>query len=246
MAAKIFTRTVPFLLLLTSALPALAGDQYTVDAWRKGLREIDQKLRAHQWEAAEKQSRRLADQVIEEAGLGDSAAYTLSVVSAFRAIAEAGQGREEDADWHWVTALSIFPDIGKTDLSPYGPPAAGLKQRQPQLSDLHPQPSGGAQLVEPSATPPKDVQAPRVIRQVSPSFPKGLRLMGVGGKVVAEIIIGEDGVPHHARLLEAEGGPAMKYESLEALRQWRFEPAKLEGKPVKVYYVLTINFDLKR
>jgi Gram-negative bacterial TonB protein C-terminal len=29
-------------------------------------------------------------------------------------------------------------------------------------------------------------------------------------------------------------------------RQWRFEPAKLEGKPVKVYYVLTINFTLKR
>ena len=74
MAAKTFSKTAPILLLLTSALPVLAGGQYTVDAWRKGLREIDQKLRAQQWKAAEKQSRKLADQVIEEAGLGDSAA----------------------------------------------------------------------------------------------------------------------------------------------------------------------------
>ena len=166
------------------------------------------------------------------------------MVSAFRAIAEAGQGREEDADWHWVTALSLFPDISKTDLSPYGPPAAGLKERQPPLSDLHL--SASPKLVEPSETPAKDVQAPRIIRQVPPSFPEGLRLMGLPGKVVAEIIIGKDGVPHSVRVLEAEGGPAMTYEALEALRQWRFEPAKLEGKPVKVYYVLTINFVLKR
>ena len=38
----------------------------------------------------------------------------------------------------------------------------------------------------------------------------------------------------------------MQYEALEALRQWRFAPAKLEGKPVKVYYVITINFALRR
>jgi TonB family protein len=63
---------------------------------------------------------------------------------------------------------------------------------------------------------------------------------------VTETLIGEDGVPHHVRILEAEGGPAMKYEALEALREWRFEPGKLEGKPVKVYYVLTINFTFER
>jgi len=118
---KPLSKIAAILLLLTSALPAQDIRQYTVEAWRKGLREIDQKLRARQWEAAEKQSRKLADQIIEAAGLGESAAYTLAVVSAFRAIAEAGQGREEDADWHWETALSLFPDIAQTDLSPYGP-----------------------------------------------------------------------------------------------------------------------------
>jgi TonB family protein len=244
MALKAFSKTASILLLLMPALPAQDLSQYTVDAWRKGLREIDQKLRVHQWGAAEKQSRKLADQIIEEAGLGESAAYTLAVVSAFRAIAEAGLGREEEADWHWETALNLFPDIAKTDLSPYGPPAARLKERQPSLADLQPQASTIAQLLAQPST--GNVKAPRVVRQVPPSFPEGLGLMHVAGKVVAETIIGEDGVPHHVRVLQAEGGPAMKYEALEALRQWRFEPAKLEGRPVKVYYVLTINFALKQ
>jgi len=242
---KAFSKTAVILLLLTPALPALA-DQYTVDAWRKGLREIDQKLRDRRWEAAEKQSRRLADQIIEGSGVGESAAYTLAVASAFQAIAEAGQGRETEADWHWSTALNLFPDIAKTDLSPYGPPAAGLKERQPELSDPHQQAAEGAQLVDHPTPPPGAVQSPKIIRQVPPSFPEGLRLMRVTGIVVVESIIGEDGAPYHPRVLKAEGGPAMQYEALEALRQWRFEPAKLEGKPVKVYYVLTITFSLRR
>jgi len=124
----------------------------------------------------------------------------------------------------------------------YGPPAAGLKERQPSLTDL--QASTIAQIA--GQTPSKNVQPPKILRQVRPSFPEGLGLMHITGKVVAETIIGEDGVPHHVRVLQAEGGPAMKYEALEALRQWRFEPAKLEGRPVKVYYVLTVAFSPKR
>jgi protein TonB len=70
--------------------------------------------------------------------------------------------------------------------------------------------------------------------------------MRVTGEVVVEAIIREDGVPYRPRVLKPGGGPAMQYEALEALRQWRFAPAKLEGKPVKVYYVITINFALRR
>ncbi|MGH7337233.1 MAG: energy transducer TonB, partial [Myxococcota bacterium] len=36
------------------------------------------------------------------------------------------------------------------------------------------------------------------------------------------------------------------YASFEAMRTWRFEPAKLKGKPVKVYYSLTVNFKAPR
>lgn len=34
-------------------------------------------------------------------------------------------------------------------------------------------------------------------------------------------------------------------KALEAVREWKFEPATLDGEPVAVYYNLTINFTLQ-
>ncbi len=33
--------------------------------------------------------------------------------------------------------------------------------------------------------------------------------------------------------------------AVDAIKKWRFEPATLHGKPVAVYYNLTVNFRLQ-
>ena len=33
--------------------------------------------------------------------------------------------------------------------------------------------------------------------------------------------------------------------AVEAVQRWKFKPATLEGKAVKVYYVLTVNFQVQ-
>jgi TonB family protein len=33
--------------------------------------------------------------------------------------------------------------------------------------------------------------------------------------------------------------------AVEAVTRWKFKPATLEGRPVKVYYVLTVNFQVQ-
>lgn len=48
MARKAFSR-IAITLLLMSALPVVAGP---ADTWRASLKEVDQKLRAQEWEAA--------------------------------------------------------------------------------------------------------------------------------------------------------------------------------------------------
>lgn len=181
--------------------------------------------------------------IVEGAGTGEGASYSLAVVSAFRAIAEAGQGHEDAADWYWATALNLYPEIAKTDLKPYGPAAAGLKARQVRFTNTDSQRPAGP---EDGAVPKelaKEVQHPKILRQVRPEFPAGLRQLGVTADIKVEAIIGEDGVPRHPLVLTmGHAVPAMKYMVLDSLREWRFEPARLEGKPVKVYYVLTVNF----
>ncbi|HEX9945877.1 MAG TPA: energy transducer TonB [Thermoanaerobaculia bacterium] len=242
MATKAFLRTTTaVLLLLAGALP-LSGGPSPPEQWAMHLKEVGQKLRAQQWEEAEKQVLRVADQIVERTGTGQGAAYFLAVASALQAIAESGLRREEEADWHWDMALNLFPDIAKTDLSPYSPSADRFKTRQLRSADPDRTSPQAVEAAKQDAIK-KDIQPPRIIRQARPKFPEGLRQMGVSGNLAVETIIDRDGVPRQPLVLSTQGvGPAMKYAALEALRQWRFEPARLEGEPVKVYYVLTINF----
>lgn len=237
--------------LLLAAVASLAAGQQTVQtmaaAWRAGLREVDEKLRAGKWADAEKRARRLGSEIVAGAGTGEGAAYSLAVASAFRAIAEANLGREEEAVWHWDMALNLFPEIGKTDVSPYGPQAAELRQRilrpiEPEVSPetLRIAREGGKVEVKPYGL---NVERPRVVKQASPDYPKSLGLMGAEGWVVVSTVIDTSGRPVSPRVMQIQGGgPAMAYVAMDSLARWRFEPAKLDGQPVPVFYVLTVNF----
>lgn len=235
--------------LLLAAVASMAVGQQTLQtpaaAWRQGLREVDEKLRAGKWGDAEKRARRLSSEIVAGAGTGEGAAYSLAVASAFRAIAEAGLGQEEDAAWHWDMALNLFPDIGKTDVSPYGPKAAALRERV--LQPYNPAASPDVlYLLEKGKTVEINklrIERPRVIKQQAPDYPKTLGFMGAEGNVVILTVIGIDGRPLSPRVLSIQGGgPSMAYVAMEAMRHWRFEPAKMDGKPVMVFYTLTVNF----
>lgn len=231
-------------------LASAAAGQQTLQSpeayWRQGLREVDEKLRAGKWKDAEKRGRRLSQEILGGAGAGEGAAYSLAVASAFRAIAEAGLGEEQDAAWHWDMALNLFPDIGKTNVSPYGPKAAELRERVLRPIDPIVTPDQirilreGGTVEEKSAL---QVERPRIVKQTAPEYPQTLNALGTEGWVVISTVIELDGRPVSPKVMKVEGGgPAMAYAALEALGQWRFEPAKLDGKPVRVFHVLTVNF----
>ena len=62
--------------------------------------------------------------------------------------------------------------------------------------------------------------------------------------VVVEAIIGLDGLPY-APQLRSRRYPVMGFAVMETLRRWRFEPARLDGKPVRTIYNLTTSFALR-
>jgi TonB family protein len=37
----------------------------------------------------------------------------------------------------------------------------------------------------------------------------------------------------------------LDHAAVDAVQKWKFKPATLEGRPVKVYYVLTVNFQVQ-
>jgi TonB family protein len=232
-----------FLLFVIPALcmPAPATGASIADQWITGLKEIDQKLRSQQWKEAAEQSRKVAGQMVTRGGRDKDVAYSLAVVSVFRALAEKGLGDDDAADWYCDLALNLVPEIGKTDLKPYGAVGAAVKPKL--LKSLQADPKPPLEPGSPDEGHPKDVTRPVIRKQVRPEYPAGLSEEGVAGRVIVETIIDVDGRPKHCRVLDIQGGgPAMTYAALDALREWRFDPARRDGKPVKVYYVLTISF----
>lgn len=88
-----------------------------------------------------------------------------------------------------------------------------------------------------------DVQAPLRVAGPAPSYPELAREEKIEGRVVARATIDKSGAVEELEIVESLG-EAFDQAVLETLPQWVFEPATLDGEPVKVHYHLTINFRL--
>ncbi|HEY3567451.1 MAG TPA: energy transducer TonB [Thermoanaerobaculia bacterium] len=78
------------------------------------------------------------------------------------------------------------------------------------------------------------VTRPTIVYQVPP------RYAGSRGKVVVEAVIDEDGCVRQARVLQS-AGRNLDTEAMQSIEQWVFLPAMRDGRPVRAYYVLTVN-----
>ena len=74
-------------------------------------------------------------------------------------------------------------------------------------------------------------QRPRPIQQVAGTFPQEMRSKSVEGVVTLIFIVDETGRVVNPRV-EKASHPAFEAPALEALRQWKFEPAVKSGKRV--------------
>lgn len=86
-----------------------------------------------------------------------------------------------------------------------------------------------------------DVLRPEILSQVKPVYNEKARRAGTKGTVIMEVIIDEQGCVRNIRVLQ-EVPDGLTEAAVASVRQWVFSPATLKGQPVKVYYVLTVNF----
>jgi TonB family protein len=88
------------------------------------------------------------------------------------------------------------------------------------------------------------VSRPEKISGPPPFYTEIARKAGVQGTVTVESIIDEHGNVTNARILQ--GLPlGLDQAVLEAVKMWKFKPATFEGRPVKVYYTLSVNFKVE-
>ncbi|MDJ0841626.1 MAG: TonB family protein [Acidobacteriota bacterium] len=93
----------------------------------------------------------------------------------------------------------------------------------------------------------KRVSPPVFTSRVTPRYPRDAVSNRLSGSVVLEAVLGKDGVVRNIRVLKDLGGWQLGFEAnaILALRQWEFEPGKIEEKPVDVRMALKIDFVLR-
>ncbi|HYU31122.1 MAG TPA: energy transducer TonB, partial [Thermoanaerobaculia bacterium] len=88
------------------------------------------------------------------------------------------------------------------------------------------------------------VSRPEKISGSPPVYTEVARKARVTGVVIVEAIIDERGDVTNARVLK--GLPmGLDRAALEAVQHWKFRPAQFQGRAVKVYYTLTVNFQVQ-
>lgn len=89
------------------------------------------------------------------------------------------------------------------------------------------------------------ISPPVLLSHVKPDYPLSARRAGKQGKAVITLVIGIDGAVTEAKIIRGLS-PDLDQAALEAVRRWRYRPARMNGRPVAVYRIVNLDFQLDR
>ena len=87
-----------------------------------------------------------------------------------------------------------------------------------------------------------NVKQSALIRKVEPLYPESAKRERVQGKVVLELAVDSEGNVSDVRAVS--GHPIFYEAAVSAVRQWKYSPTLLDGKPVPVMATATVEFRL--
>lgn len=127
---------------------------------------------------------------------------------------------------HFTIAIGVAPDA-------YGSVAAAASARP--TADI-----GDAAPISEALV---DIRA-RLLEGRAPTYPEDARAGGVEGDVRLELIVDPDGKVETARVIQGANA-SLERAALEAVRSFRFDPAKRSGHRVRVRMGWSIEFRLQ-
>ncbi len=205
----------------------LATSTYAQD-WKGMLEQTDRDLRAERYAQARKTSIKLINSMMDNLNHGNRAMYTLALTVAYRAVAEAGLQKYDEADWYWHVARSLYP---KFNVDPYGEAGVWLKEHSDEQ-------------VETTDAAPNAIQQPVCLNRRDPKYPLGAVVGSIAAPIVVKVVIDKDGSVRHPRLVNTTAAPTLVYAATEAVKKWQFQPASVDGKACPMDFQLTVNFQV--
>jgi TonB family protein len=84
----------------------------------------------------------------------------------------------------------------------------------------------------------------KLVYQAKPEYPDDAKSRGVEGDVVLRVVISMEGAVLSLTSVSSPD-PQLTEAAMNAVRQWRYEPSLLNGKPVETATTITVNFQLE-
>lgn len=204
------------------------------------LAALEALLRAGRWQEAKAKGEETWLHAINQA---DATPGYFALALMFRALAAAATGAKDEAICQWQGAQALIPALFHVDLSPYGDAGALLEshrwgQRNTALSP------GDSEAETPP--PGTEVIRPKVLGTPPPlQYTEAARRAGRRGSVVLNMVIDQSGALRNPWVPQGvEDSKGLEAAALDAVCHWRFQPATFGGRPVAVFYSLTVNFQI--
>jgi hypothetical protein len=199
---------------------ALSATTVLAQNWRDELHWVDRDLRTHDYANARKWSIKVINSMSDHLGTGPAAMYSLATAVAYRAMAEAGLGKTDDADWYSHVAFALYPQLEQKDWSAYGDVGDWLTSKK-HAGDI---------------AADSDAPARLPVKREDPDCPLSAIQGAYYQPVTVGAIVDADGVVHCPTLVSNSSAPTLIYAAFESLKDFEFPP----GPPAR--YQVTVNF----
>ena len=130
-----------------------------------------------------------------------------------------------------------------------GKPSEEAPAIQPELAPSLGGPVGGVLISKVAPAAPAAhgpiggmVQQPRLVRTAPPVYPQLAKSSRVSGDVVVDALIDPAGKVTTVKVIS--GPVLLQQAAVETVRQWKYEPARLDGQAVAMHLTVTVRFRL--
>jgi protein TonB len=139
--------------------------------------------------------------------------------------------------------LTAAAEAPVPSLAPPVPPAPAAVEFAAPPAPPAPAPTPAAAEIPPPVIPPS-LNAD-YLHNPAPAYPPLARRLGEQGKVVLRVLVNSSGTPDRVELRTSSGSRLLDAAALEAVRHWRFVPARQGDQPVAAWVLIPITFTLE-
>ncbi len=112
-----------------------------------------------------------------------------------------------------------------------------------EVATVRPAPAPEAAPAPAKVTPPRSDAA--YLQNPQPRYPMSARRRGEQGTVVLKVLVTAEGQAGSVSVQSSSGSPALDQAALEAVKNWKFVPARQGTQPVEGWHLVPIVFKLE-